>query len=552
MMHRNGDDHRHGRPSSHPNESWWSDFSGRLAYQYFNWRQDTWSDLQLFVIFNTFIIMAGAWLQGQVSMLSSQDTIAAAAAAAAEGDAPPPWWSSLYQVLVVILGQELPEEKASFTQQLFAVGTAILGLASFALVLALVEQVVLEVLEGNVRRGSKVYEEGHYLVLAWGESARDIGQVNRVLLELCAANAASGGAVIVVVAAHREKLELEELFRESVPKSRRYGSQLVFRQGSPLDPKTLEMTAAVDTSAVILLGDYSRPTRDSDDMVLRSAVLLDEMVVASGRRHGPVIVVEMQNRSSCELARYSCSANVVPVPTSTINALRFARMLWHPAVASVSHGLFDHTSQAHARIFPHVPMRLFGTPFARLHAYFPEAIITGVFDTATGTCQLNPPTEHRLMPGEALVMLRPGLVGDNFTILEEPLPSDLGAGWNPATYAWTSVDDDYTPSIEDRTPKPADKLRARYLAPPIRGRGQLKQSPLTTLPVQYGTVRAGRATRVLICGWAGSAFMSELLGELDSGNQALPPGSNITLVCPQDLSEIGEKDCEMSVTLEFA
>jgi len=35
------------------------------------------------------------------------------------------------------------------------------GLASFALVLALVEQVVLEVIEDNVKRGSKVYQRGH-------------------------------------------------------------------------------------------------------------------------------------------------------------------------------------------------------------------------------------------------------------------------------------------------------------------------------------------------------------------------------------------------------
>ena len=38
---------------------------------------------------------------------------------------------------------------------------AAIGLAAFALVLALVEQVVLEVLKNNVQRGSQVYEEGH-------------------------------------------------------------------------------------------------------------------------------------------------------------------------------------------------------------------------------------------------------------------------------------------------------------------------------------------------------------------------------------------------------
>ena len=51
--------------------------------------------------------------------------------------------------------------------QLFSVLVAIVGLASFALVLALVEQIVLEVIDSNVRRDSKVYEEGHTLVLGW-------------------------------------------------------------------------------------------------------------------------------------------------------------------------------------------------------------------------------------------------------------------------------------------------------------------------------------------------------------------------------------------------
>ena len=54
-------------------------------------------------------------------------------------------------------GQPLP----SFCPQVFGVLVATTGLASFALVLALVEQVVLEVIEDNVKRGSKVYQRGH-------------------------------------------------------------------------------------------------------------------------------------------------------------------------------------------------------------------------------------------------------------------------------------------------------------------------------------------------------------------------------------------------------
>ena len=53
--------------------------------------------------------------------------------------------------------------------QVFGVLVATTGLASFALVLALVEQVVLEVIEDNVKRGSKVYQRGHVRMIpvAW-------------------------------------------------------------------------------------------------------------------------------------------------------------------------------------------------------------------------------------------------------------------------------------------------------------------------------------------------------------------------------------------------
>jgi len=61
----------------------------------------------------------------------------------------------------VIFGQQLPDEATSFAQQAFAVSVAAIGLAAFALVLALVEQVVLQVVDENVARGSRVFETGH-------------------------------------------------------------------------------------------------------------------------------------------------------------------------------------------------------------------------------------------------------------------------------------------------------------------------------------------------------------------------------------------------------
>lgn len=55
------------------------DALGQLQYRYFNWRQDTWSDLQLFMVLNTLVFLAGAWVEvsaprGCCSLLFSAET----------------------------------------------------------------------------------------------------------------------------------------------------------------------------------------------------------------------------------------------------------------------------------------------------------------------------------------------------------------------------------------------------------------------------------------------------------------------------------------------
>ena len=65
------------------------------------------------------------------------------------------------QVLTLVLGQDFPEVNANAVNQAFSLLAAALGLVSFALVLALVEQIVLEVVENNVRTGSPIYEKDH-------------------------------------------------------------------------------------------------------------------------------------------------------------------------------------------------------------------------------------------------------------------------------------------------------------------------------------------------------------------------------------------------------
>lgn len=65
---------------------------------------------------------------------------------------------------MLLFGENFPQPDGSSSdlpQQAFAIATAGAGLVSFALVLALVEQVVLENVEANVKRGSPVVTSGH-------------------------------------------------------------------------------------------------------------------------------------------------------------------------------------------------------------------------------------------------------------------------------------------------------------------------------------------------------------------------------------------------------
>ena len=129
-------------------------YTGRLAYRYFNWRQDTWNDLQLFATINTLLLFLASILKTKV--VDALDSEADNSISIFQH-----FWQSVYEALAVVFGQDLPDTTANVLQQLWSLMVAAVGLAAFALVLALVEQVVLEILKNNVQRGSQVYESGH-------------------------------------------------------------------------------------------------------------------------------------------------------------------------------------------------------------------------------------------------------------------------------------------------------------------------------------------------------------------------------------------------------
>lgn len=515
---------------------WWL---GELQYRYYNWRQDTWSDLQLFVLINTVLLLGGAELYG--SVIRAVDDTAGPPVEGFWG-----FWLDLYKgVFAVVLGQQLPPDAASsFPAQAFAVAVSVLGLTSFALVLALMEQVVLEVLERNVRQGSAVYEAGHVVVLSWCQSEQELSQLHKELSQLCAASRAGAGAskVVVVLTQQREKLEMESIFRDSIPQEDRYGVQFVFRQGSPLDPAALKMVAATEAKAIILNSNSSRPPVEADALCVRAAVLLDEMCVAAHgasnwmQGAGPVVVVQVETDDGMDMARYSCSSRIIPVPTTQVNVRRFARLLRQPIAAVFSHMLTDYTSDAHGGLPPHQPA-LVGRRFDELHALFDCSIVVGVSNPATRTCEMNPPPSYVIQPGDMLMMLCPRQLSREAP-LETPLDPGPSQPWDPASYVLRSQDVSPCGLVGQAeyaagacgVGEEADLPQARTVGGNGASRGGQHSLFVLPVPIQYQETPLPEPEQLLIAGWGLENKMWELLKELDHGVVAMPFGSRITLV----------------------
>jgi hypothetical protein len=171
-----------------------------------------------------------------------------------------------------------------------------------------------------------------------------------------------------------DKLEMEKLFKQVMPERVRYGTQLVFRNGSPLDPAALRMVAATDAASVVLCSDCSLPSRDSDALVLRAAVLLDEMVEAEQPDGGgPTMAAQLKTNGAVPLLEYACSKRVVPVNTTHLCARRYARLLDNPIVSVATHMLLDATGPSHGILLP-VPGLRHRARFRDLHFCFPGVL----------------------------------------------------------------------------------------------------------------------------------------------------------------------------------
>eukprot|EP00892_Ulva_mutabilis_P004075 jgi/Ulvmu1/2039/UM120_0035.1 len=216
------------------NSPFFQNGSDYIRYTYYINRKGTLDDLGLFIVANIALFTALALTRTCIA-----------------GD--PMFWDSLYSTYKLVFGEF--GDDAAFPLQLFSLCVATIGFLAFALVLALVEQAFLEGLEENVRVGSQVLENGHFLLLAFGRSPRDREMLLTVTRQICHAYKDVGGTTVVILT-ETPKLEIQRWFSTMLEDT--LGSRLVFRQGNPLILPDLHNVNAYYAASTVILGDQSR------------------------------------------------------------------------------------------------------------------------------------------------------------------------------------------------------------------------------------------------------------------------------------------------------
>ncbi|KAK9800761.1 hypothetical protein WJX73_008207 [Symbiochloris irregularis] len=517
---------------------------GRIAYSYFSWRKGTWNDLQLLLWLNLAIVVAG----GLVKTVFV-DTVSGQGPETAHSR----FWQNVYQVVTVVFGQEFPDEASGAAVQLFSLAVGAVGLAAFALVIALTEQLVLEVLEDRVKKGSAVYEKGHVLVLGWASNRRDEEVMWKILSQVCLAFRNDGGTCVVVLS-HRPKLTMESQFKDIIPESQRFGTRFVFRQGSPALPSDLRKVAASSAAATIVVSDSTRSPEEADAQSLRVAVLIDELDFPGfgvpDTRTGHIIV-ELKQDGTDEMLGYVCSKRVVPLMSNRMNAVRLARLVRRPVVGAVSQMLWSFNSSSQGYLQP-VP-QLEGRAYGPLYRFFNDGIILGVLNPVTQECEINPPAARRIQAHDQLIMMRPTSISSwKYGPSRTPEHVTLGSGWDPHAYLRGSVDQEAVtvgPSnmdeLQDMVEGLSDSMLGTGAAPRgSRARDKLSNNTVNVskqcaqlymLPQEYvSNLVDDEPEKVLIAGFGQFTFMVELLRALDN---ELTQGSTITLFSERTTKE---------------
>ncbi|BCJ73830.1 lipoprotein [Catellatospora sp. IY07-71] len=242
----------------------------------------------------------------------------------------------------------------------------------------------------QLRKGrSQVLETDHTVVLGWSD------QIYTVLGELAEANASRRRAAVVVLA-EQDKVTMEDRVRHRLPDTGR--TRLVFRTGSPLDLRDLELVNLNEARSIIVLAPDGVPAEDADAFVLKILLAINKGPAFRGRPHHVVAAVrDSRNLAVAELA----GGDAVVLDGDDIGARLLVQTARQSKLSVVYHDLFDFGGD---EIYMTAEPTLVGRPFAEALRAYQVCCPLGLL-LADGKTVLNPPPGTVISPGDRIVLL---------------------------------------------------------------------------------------------------------------------------------------------------
>ena len=378
------------------------------------------------------------------------------------------------------------DSDAPWAGKLVGIVTIFIGMVLFSSMVAFITSLFQDKLD-DLRRGkSNVIEEGHTLILGFGDRLVDI------IREVIVANESESDAAVVVLA-DRDKQEMDEFFNERIEE--RKTTRLITRSGSTAHVATLQKVAANGARSITVLsdarsGDSAEVKAAADARVIKNIMAV---VAACGEQQLPSVVAELhleKNRSLADsivpgrittLAEDSLLSKML-VQTSRVSGLA---LVYSDLVGFVGNELYFYRPESG---WPQLP-------FGQLLFHFAQSVPFGLRH-ANGQIVINPPAAQVLLPDDDIIVL----AEDDSTI-----------GFKPAPV--------YTPSALQPTGRTLEPKPERHLVVGWTGKSKL----IIDEYAQY--LKAGSAIHVVV-----EATTPEINAELGALHQRYP---NINIALAQ-------------------
>jgi ion channel POLLUX/CASTOR len=302
------------------------------------------------------------------------------------------WWLSFLQIAD---GGSVAEDTGSnAVNRSVGIVALFLGMVLFSSLVAFITS-QFEAMLSDLRKGrSDVVEEGHTLILGFGD------RVLEIIRELVVANESERDAAIVVLAG-REKDEMDDFFRDRIEELKT--TRLVTRSGSTSSVHLLRRVAIGGAKSVVILNDAPEDASREIKALADARVLKTILAVISctGEDAMPPIVAELHLPAKQDLAR-RISDRVAIIDEHSI----LAKLMVQTSRISGLAQVYDHVVGFDGNEFYfHRPEGGFGDlTYGELVFHYPTCCVMGL-RMPDGRIAVNPDPAARVGDGDEAILL---------------------------------------------------------------------------------------------------------------------------------------------------